>query len=448
MEHPTKRKYDDDSRTSDNISDCPESRKISKPNNAKTRLQDLNEDCLIMIFKNLSEFDLVNIVEYDDHFQSAALEVFRKNFARRRVEISNERDTVNLFVKLIKYFGNQIHELVVHYSEDYHRFDKLIDDAICLYCGETLREIVFMGTDRCALIDITEPFKNVSTVSFIGGRPCDLISEFDKWFPMAHTLKLILLNYGKHIIKLNRQCPALQNIEYAKYFDNQNHQNSDTLINSIMNMNPQLRTLRIELHLTNKHALAIYLVDLRTILAGSRLTNLWNLHFVFEYEGYIIAPPFHFESLKNLTISLTNSMMLKHLPWKTDSLDSFKLNVCLLEQGSVEFITNNRNVKMLELNGEWTSDAVFSEVLNQLQLLPQLVELSISYRHLGFRQHEAVLQNDEMILSLLKFCRTINKLTVCIPTPVDASRLSNLIHVRCSQWETTTKLLTIECIRK
>lgn len=133
-----------------------------------------------------------------------------------------------MFVKLLKYFGNQIHELVVHYSEDYHRFDKVIDDAICSYCGDKLREIVFMGTDRCALLDITVPFKNVLTVSFIGGRPCELIiSEFDKWFPMAHTLKLIRLNYGKHNpIKMNRLCPALRNIEYAKYIFRQSKSSS------------------------------------------------------------------------------------------------------------------------------------------------------------------------------------------------------------------------------
>lgn len=137
-----------------------------------------------------------------------------------------------------------------------------------------------------------------------------------------------------------------------------------------MNINPQLRGICIELHLTNKHALAIYLVDLRTILSGSRLTNLRNLHFVFEDGGYIVAPPLHFENLKNLTISVKSSMILKHLPWKTDSLDSFKLNVCLLEQSSVEFITNNCNVKMRALNGVWTSDGVFFEVLNQLQMMP------------------------------------------------------------------------------
>lgn len=143
--------------------------KKSKTVKVSLKLHDINDKCLIAIFKYLSMIDLVNIVEYDKRFIEPAKDAFSQKFINSKVSVSNEYESktekTTFSLNLLNHFGDQITKLKVVYGKK-RKFNKLLESTINAKCHKTLLEINFENADGDTMQKITHPFEIRSAVYF------------------------------------------------------------------------------------------------------------------------------------------------------------------------------------------------------------------------------------------------------------------------------------------
>lgn len=235
----------------------------------KLRLQDLNDDCLIKIFRSLSLNDLVRIVDFDERFTTAAKYVFGRRFGKKPFKMDkfwyNKTEMIRArTLSMLNYFGEVITHLHLTY-EDLIEPNEDLGNVLIAKCRKSLLKIVFSGTNPSIIPQLIEPFENVQAVSFEYGESCDLISQFNKWFPKADTLSLreIQLSADEKVRLFQQNYPAVKHFTYIEP-----HMPSVD-IKDLAELNPQFKSLSISPPLTH----AVEWSDLLEVIA----TNLPNL---------------------------------------------------------------------------------------------------------------------------------------------------------------------------
>lgn len=215
-----------------------------------TKLKDVNDDCLSEIFKLLSLADLVNIVESDSHYETAAVRAFKSKFAKGWIDVSNAFDPKTEIMssseRLLNRFGGAIENLAVTYHEKYRRFDKNIDAAIIAKCSKTVLRLKIERAVFYTLTEIVEPFEKVIEVKFCNGELCNLISEFNRWFPKAMSLELIQVKRnGEDRKAFVHHFPLVEHFAVSNFYERRGMiETMDVL--KFVELNPQLRSFWIE----------------------------------------------------------------------------------------------------------------------------------------------------------------------------------------------------------
>lgn len=454
-------------------------------NNQSTQIGDLNDNCLIQIFQHLSMNDLVNIVDYDNRVSNAAQFVFNKKFADNCFTISNRLDRKNekvpWSVTLLKHFGAIIKKLHVVYDERYRRIDMLIDNTIISHCRKSLVEIKFENADSFTMYDINEPFENVLVVSFVRSKFCDLISNFGKWFPMAHTLHLHhqpRQDYDERRM-LESHLPALKHFKIWNTQDKKVDVNApegrinNYNIAAFLKLNPQLESVLIlfddydDVTADNRLALAsnrrqsayMYssaessynersfgplhgfdgIVLDREILAiiKSDLKNLENLNLIFDHESPgIPLQNVLFDKLKTLTIYYRNTDTLKNVLISTNSVDSLHLIGPQINANCIKFIKHNSSVKSLKIKGRYVADAA-QQLINLAPTLSSLKELYLPYQNRAY--------SSASIGKVLGECKLLTRCTI-VTVYIDGDdkqaiyqELRSIANTNLAGWRSTVK---------
>lgn len=450
MELRMKRKYP----ISNKSRNTPKKRKTAIK---QLEFKDLNEDCLIMIFQHLSIDDLVNMVEYNNYFKTAALIVFKQKFGNDNIDVSVEYNSMTKealwCVQLLKYFGSEITQLnVKYYKDDSRQIDDAIDNAVIKYCHKSLVEIGFINSNSSTMHGIKKPFANVRTVSFEGGFVSETVYNLGKWFPKANTLKFKNMEEPKELFKIHiKNAPALEHFEVR--FHTRYEYIYDMISQRIILNNPQLKSLYNEYVLDCYRHDSHFYDDYNDVGIGVdqtfvnlQMPNLESLHLVLPNErrlsgsdtGYDENGKFHFETLKHLHIEFKDSGVLKGLPISTDNLETLILIGLKHIKGGdcVNFIRDNQNVKSVKIAGS-LMNGLHSDIDVLCELfptLPNLSDLEISYdRHFHF--YPVSFRID----ALLERCKLLLKLVVHCDSKDDSQEMeqqfNNADNVTKSQWK-------------
>lgn len=130
----------------------------------------------------------INAVKLDERLTPLAREVYEGPVTLQYREFTNDNEQQ----AILECFGDKIRELNSTYEEDYHCFNGKIEKLINDKCCRTLDEINLTNVGRFAMSAIDKPFEKVSTVRIRGHKFCNFIENFDKWFPAADTLDMLI----------------------------------------------------------------------------------------------------------------------------------------------------------------------------------------------------------------------------------------------------------------
>lgn len=418
------------------------------------QLSDLNYDCLIEIFKYLSAKDLVNIVDYNNHFQTAALFIFKTKFRNQLITVTNEfnpnDETEPWSLKLLTIFGEEIKKLRMVYHDDYHRFNLTIENAIISMCHKSLLEIEFMNPDRPTMFGIEEPFEKIQSVSFNGGSVCGILSDFGKWFPNAHTLKLLRQNDLKYDDKIDlKHYPALRHLEVQKRTEN--YDISDSVSSMIVKLNPQLKGLCHDIHISfydydsyDTYDDGFDGVHLEDILFDLKIPNLESLHLVLGDEARINGSDssrgLRFKKLKELTIEFDDSKQLKDVCIASYKLETLNLSGSYLQHNCLKFINENKNLTSIKIVGEWMLSDPIAKLINSFASLPKLKEVQFPCN--SYSEFHA-----QRILDILTLCKLLNKMIIIsnekkcrlIKTTFDTAPAKTQWNVILEEWLNKSK---------
>lgn len=397
--------------------------KKSKTVKVSLKLHDINDKCLIAIFKYLSMIDLVNIVEYDKRFIEPAKDAFSQKFINSKVSVSNEYESktekTTFSLNLLNHFGDQITKLKVVYGKK-RKFNKLLESTINAKCHKTLLEINFENADGDTMQKITHPFEKVQIVRFVGGPLCNLVPELGKWFPNAYGLELKLMKSVPHDKDYNKafmkHFPSLTHFAVSNA-DKGKRDITQRDIIQFIDLNPQITSLYVE----NDDRLPKGAIDFSWKRSGfdggiqigddsflrdvnEILPNLQKLHVIWKQRIlYGDSHGLHFKNLKELTLEYYLSHCLFDIV--TNELDVLNIIGGDLVMCH-DIIKINNNAKALNISGNWCEDKYFNQMTKAAVKMPRLNELKLSYPSKGAKVDE--------IVSLLTGCHQLSKLTVIL----------------------------------
>lgn len=398
---------------SDQVSNLHKKQKVMEK-----QLDDLNEYCLIEIFKYLTIDDLVNIVQFNNNFNIAALVAFKWKYGNKVIEVSVEYNSMTKeplwCIELLKFFGSATTKLrVKYYEDDSHQIDDAIDNAIMTYCQESLIEIEILHGKRYTMNGIDKPFKNVEVVSFVGGIVSEIVYGFGKWFPKAHTLKFKDAVQPKYFSNMEmKNAPALLHFETRiRYYER-----DDIISRQIIKTNPQLTTLHNGYFFACDRYNDNMEVDDEELM-DQPMPNVKMLYMTLLNErrrgerdiGYDENKIYHFEALKHLHIEFKDSAILNNLTISAANLQSLILIGHETVSGSncLSLIRDNENLKSIKIIGTRMQDS--NSLCELCYDLNNLNELEFSYNGQFYEYYDGIQFDIDV---LLERCKLLRKLVV------------------------------------
>lgn len=356
---------------------------------------------------------------------------FEKKFENGLVKVTNiykQNATQSIqSVKTLERFGGLITKLQVTYNDKHHRYDKELENAIIIHCQQSLIELELVNFDKNAFDHIKTPFPNVKKVCFKSGALNKFIAGFGKWFPNANSLDLIELKILKATDKkyMEKTFPALEHLGVInprqadedfdyKYASSKEIKNlrkiniftSDDLYAAIR-INPQLKSLALK-H-TNDDRREYYADDRDGIKISPEFLQFLN-ETLLELKGLSLTitqlnfgdeAAVHFKNLKRLEMAFESSYTLDSFAISSDDLEFLSL-AGELDEECAKFISLNKNVKKLKMNGLWKTAGI-DAVLPLLSTLPKLKEIEL--------QIGSGLTADSAI-GILTGCKSLTKMVV------------------------------------
>lgn len=400
--------------------------------NRPKKLNELNPDCLIEIFRYLSAQDLLNVFEYDYRLLDAARYVFKIKHRDRRVyQLSSNRikddHQMSQIINQLKGFGGVLSHMAIIFSDENRQFDEVIEKKVLKHCRKSLTSIRFENATANLMDMIKRPFEQVEKIIF---EKCDfgeLALNLFKWFPRAHNLLL----HGNS----NRVNPKIFKQHHPQLTElivkNMKISNCD-LINFIK-LNPQLKSLTIffdafEQKNDDCTGLKMNLELMEAIKTG--LKNLTLLYLCLP-EGMARLPEtmdkIHFDHLNSLMIGngSTDPDVWRKVPITIGNVDNMMLNGKI--NGFMKFLTSNRNVKSLSIDGYSNKIEHFNDFIDLLVNLPIMESLRLRFDNGCEIFHRNILMEN---------CQKLNTLVFLVNMSEDGSSKPHILRFsNGKKWE-------------
>lgn len=395
-------------------------------------IENLNDNCLIEIFKDLSLDDLINVSVSSARFKVSSCIVFKKNFAKN-VIVDPDKNRLRSVV-LLKTFGHLIDGLTVIYKEDYNRFNQELDQAIIKYSAESVTEIEFIKSDKFLFNNqIVRPLAKVTKVTFIRCVVGRCIFEFNKWFPNAHSLELLesTIVSTSDAMCIEQPFPKLTHLAIINPKQHCEYQTTNANIvllqplftngntEMAIHLNPQIKSLKLKHnHIQDEfrvHAtrFGIEITPAFLHYISDKLPLLTELELLMDTSiGNTTQEVVHFENLEGLkfvvecTSDLRNCLITTGKPAKLTITSEYLNKHCL------QFLQKNKMWRKIVFHGNWELFEEYEPVSLLLPQFPILNSVVISVNGMD----GCMEGNEREILSLLTKCKSLKKLKVCFST--------------------------------
>lgn len=340
-----------------------------------TKLEDVNEDCLLLIFEHLPVADLLSMENINSHFNILAADELKRRFSRKLVVIEDfamemsvnpllgkmyeSRDCIYLFnapliVRFLKQFGSSIESLQINFDTMGLILDppnsQVLFQLIAEHCSKSLSQLHLGWLKQSIFNNMKTVFEKVEIISF-EGRLYDLgLDEFslNDLFPALRELYLneVVLLRDPDCLKL--KIPHLVHLEVtidegdaAQLFVTQR------LISELIRKNPQIQSLVM------RQASANLLKS-----ASVKLIQLKHLE-IYDYRGRNNDNRnIHFEHVKSFKVDNDVPVDISF----GNDLKDFEIEGAIPDNNKyIEFIENNKHLKRIQIKGRYglTNDEIF-----------------------------------------------------------------------------------------
>lgn len=240
--------------------------------NQPSKITDLDDLCLVKIFKHLNLKELLNVCETNKLLIPAARHVYKCKFGTKTVRISGCDDlhpntranaraghvskstapresfpgSINIrhlkwSLLFLRCFGPSITHLSIYYNKSKSHRYQYVHQYINQYCAKSLLEISFRDMSNMKIQHFNErPFVNVARVNVFDCHLGNQLPSMVEWFPNLRTLQLSKIRFNHRLA--NTKFPHLEHFQL-----NENDSNGFTMddIATFLPINRQLRSVNI-----------------------------------------------------------------------------------------------------------------------------------------------------------------------------------------------------------
>lgn len=321
--------------------------KVPEDADAMSNLNDVDDDCLIDIFKHLILQDLINIADTCKRFQTMAQWAFVERYNGKTIKLypssSNRIQPTKLFVnavvisdlrsclKVLRHFGVKISKLDIscYYLGEYKKVE--LAWYMNEYCVDSLIDLKIEKISNGMITIWTKPFLKVESIQYWG---CNLI-DFSVWFP----------NVRRFILSRSSQCilytfPHLEELEISSG----EYEYTSESITKMFFLNQHIQILRlagVNCNMKFLKSVSGYLQSIR-LLDISCVDNRF-----FNSDGDLI----YLKNVNEFHINLTRFDSLPKIPFTFDKLVTIKMSIRKfnLNENFEDFIRKNPSLGKLTL---------------------------------------------------------------------------------------------------
>ncbi|XP_055326223.1 uncharacterized protein LOC129580052 [Sitodiplosis mosellana] len=310
---PQKRDHDEDS------SEQNKRKKLEAPEKADavTKITDVNDDCLELIFGHLMLQDLVNVADTCKRFQPSAKAAFAAKcrgmvmmlvpYHNRFQLIESIEDAVKVFglsncLKVLRHFGHKITMIHIAYLEINAVKQAALGRYMNEYCADSLTYIAIAGVLKEMTANWTKPFINAETVWLWSSD----LGDLSAWFPK--TRRLVLHAGAKWVEN------TFAHLEELEIHVNEHNRAS---VAEILRLNPHLQQLRL---LATGYDMK-FMESVSGYLQSLTLLDICCDDEFFNLDGLSI----HLKSVKEFNIDLRSVGKMPKIPFSFDQLEKMQL---------------------------------------------------------------------------------------------------------------------------
>lgn len=366
------------------------------------KFTDINHDCLQSIFEYLTFEDLLNISDTTKCLRKVAGLIYYREYRNKKVVFIEARhfecrsfqvhddcldiQDLKTSLQVLRCFGDLIPKILFYSRGDaYHYGKRLYPDLtpyvlnyVNEYCADSLTSIKFQG----GLKDIkltnyfTKPFKNVEKVVI---KHCNLLESTDlsKLFPRMRHLSCVGF--------MSTSCIA-KHFPHLEYLDVEIWQRRESIeskmeIKSVLQLNPQLKSLRIcspgiQRYLNPPLLAAIVLNGAQESLQNLESLTMRGTYFSeSKFDGNII----HMKNVRKFHIHLQGMLdeSLPMIPFSFPKLETFQIQFIpnLDDPNFYKFVERHDTIKKLIIAYDSPRDGQYQAKL--AQVLPNLKDIEI-----------------------------------------------------------------------
>lgn len=338
--------------------------KAEKLPEPRTRILDLNDDCLDVIFGYLNYKDVLATSQVCLRFEDRARYIFKRKRHNINVfSVKTNATTTPSPTQVLRHIGPALSKLEIFFGEDIAKNQQTIDVAT-KYCAENLTEITLHCLHKRN--KLREPFNRVNklTLSF-----CDLVGRFKllKWFP---NLTILTYHFTKNLKKFMKQSiPTMDTL-------NVNCVATQQEIITMLTFNPQIKNLSVNFVCRGSLQHSI-LTAIDKALPELQTLNL-IVDRVRNFDTDDLQQYFH--NLKALKVEnygdYPNTSLINHLAISPAHLERLQLRFSDLEYDSHSYscIVKYKNLRILQVmpvHRSITVDVILM-LINQLPLLERI----------------------------------------------------------------------------
>lgn len=334
----------------------------------KTRVVDLNRDCLILILERLDAHHLLTAAQISDQFSSAAASAFHFKYssrfevvirykdigivdhfynsdAKEKIYVDFEYDQLVLpdngdyVVKVFQLFGHVIKKLglELYYADETKEL--IIGKLISKYISDSLIDISFKSHADRILTHITNPLVNVETVKFkLVALDSVPNSPMNRLFPSLRSLELNSIKKTKNIGYFYCHMPHLEQVLFEQA-------HKDIPLENVIKNNPQIKSVNLRntypefvqmlsVHLPQLETLKLYLFQHQQLRVDICFENVTT----FDIDLGIDSPKYlHFPKLQNLQLVFFSTLFTECCEFLNEHNRLKRLHLTHRSMSNIEF---------------------------------------------------------------------------------------------------------------
>ncbi|XP_031634682.1 uncharacterized protein LOC116347985 [Contarinia nasturtii] len=380
-----------------------------------TKIHQLNNDCLELVFGHLKFKDLFCLAMASDQLDSAAAMVFRRKYGKNEIKFTGDGIThliedeylgfsvkqASTYKSFLHKFGAQLSKLNIEVqSTMYTAVEPILrNDCLVSLVELSLGDCRYESSKLSVFGSIEQPFQNVEKLSLNRCHLNENASKLNKWFPALSSLSLYDNSYSD---------PNTIIAEYPKIvlFSAGSWRGpadlTEAQILAILRLNPTIQCLDIGLA-ADGNELDFYRQVNDILPQLERLQMCWEAK-SFANGNEVIT----FKAVKNLTLNFTFNAFTgaRVLPFAFDQLMEMELiNMPIVNNTWLEFIGYNKKLTKLMVL-PFNEDGLFMDRPNNQDLLriakelPNLITLAIDVTRI----------TTDCIVQFMQMCQSLTTL--------------------------------------